>query len=64
MKITLQTQLISKLPMRQLTQQYSVPNFDEFSKLPMRQLTKTAYYSRRDYISKLPMRQLTICCML
>ena len=50
----------SKLPMRQLTVQLFLQQWQLLSKLPMRQLTKEAAELIQGIFSKLPMRQLTM----
>ena len=52
--------LLSKLPMRQLTENVLTIRQPSFSKLPMRQLTKKEQPKMQRLISKLPMRQLTM----
>ena len=52
--------MVSKLPMRQLTDFEYVLSPIQFSKLPMRQLTTSAILSKLPVFSKLPMRQLTL----
>ena len=52
--------MISKLPMRQLTDNKRYVRMGVFSKLPMRQLTRYYRFTDPHSLSKLPMRQLTM----
>ena len=52
--------IISKLPVRQVTHDHNADSIGSISKLPVRQVTMTITSQWRRRISKLPVRQVTV----
>ena len=52
--------MISKLPIRQITEKRNNDGVETFSKLPIRQITHHRCHFWQREISKLPIRQITV----